>query len=223
MKKNLILAAAFLLAAKLATAQTDKGTQNLGLNLSFDHENTNIIDLASPATNQPGSEKTTALSIGPSYSYFIADKLDIGANFTYSHFNAQDPPNYDPVSQHENIYDGEIFIRKYFMCSDKFGFRAGPYMGYSKTSSTYVYNVSNTNTNIVDHSPGHSFYGGISLSMVYYPSKHLGVSATLANAEYAYYKGNSSSANNVTSSNNFSFSAISNNVGVSVFYVFGGK
>ncbi|MGN6181698.1 MAG: hypothetical protein ACTHNW_21125 [Mucilaginibacter sp.] len=222
MKKNLILAAAFLLAAKLATAQTDKGTQNLGLNLSFDHENTNITYSASPvSTNQPGSEKTTALSIGPSYSYFIADKLDIGANFTYSHFTAQDPPYYNPASQHENIYDGELFIRKYFMCSDKFGFRAGPYVGYSKTSSTYLYNM--PDTTFVSHSPGHSVYGGISLGMVYYPSKHLGVSATLANAEYAYYKGNSSSANSVTSSNNFSFSAITNNIGVSVFYVFGGK
>lgn len=220
MKKNLILAAVFLLAAKLATAQTDKGTQNLGLNLSFGHESENLNVQDFSGIYQPATEKTTQLSVGPNYSYFIADKLDIGANFTYSHFSAQDPPNYDPQNQHQNTYNGEVFLRKYFMCSDKFGFRAGPYAGYGKTNSYYSYSQSGSVT--LNNSSSQSYYGGLSLGMVYYPLKHLGVSALLANAEYTHSKGNDSSSGKSTS-NEFYLSAITQNVGVSVFYVFGNK
>jgi hypothetical protein len=220
MKKNLILAAVFMLAAKLATAQTDKGTQNLGLNLNFTHYSENLTVQNFSGINQPATEKTTQLSIGPSYSYFIADKLDIGANFTYSHFSAQNPPTYDPQNQHQNTYTGEVFLRKYFMCSDKFGFRAGPYVGYGKTNNFYSYDQSGVVT--TNTSSSQSFSGGLSLGMVYYPLKHLGVSALLANAEYAHNKGNDSS-NGKSTADEFSFSAITNSVGLSLFYVFGNK
>lgn len=220
MKKNLILAAAFMLAAKLATAQTEKGTQNLGVNLSFGYESKNLTVPDFSGTYQPAAEKATQLSIGPGYSYFIADKLDIGASFTYSHFSAQDPPTFDPQNQHQNTYNGEVFLRKYFMCSDKFGFRAGPYAGYGKTNSFYSYDQGGTATS--NTSSSQSLYGGLSLGMVYYPLKHLGVSALLANAEYTHNKGNDSS-NGKSTSNEFYLSAITSNVGVSVFYVFGNK
>jgi len=221
MKKNLILAAVFLFAAKIATAQTERGTQNLGLNLSVANQdqtgtqlNYNNYSLYST------SAKTTQLSIGPNYSYFIADKLDLGADLSYSHFYTSESPDAMPEKQVQNSFGGDIFLRKYFMCSDKLGFRAGPYVGYSKMTSNYTYTTPYPGD--IDHSTTQSVYGGVKLDLVYYPSKHLGVSATLANAEYSHDKLNNGSVGG-NSSNNYSLALLTTGVGISVFYAFGGK
>lgn len=218
MKKNLILAVAFLFAVKLATAQTEKGTQNLGLNLSVAHQNLNGTELnTSDNSYNLTSNKQTQLSIGPSYSYFIANKLDLGVNLNYSHFTADASPNYSPEKQTQNIFSGNIFLRKYFMCSDKFGFRAGPYAGYGYTKSDYAYSTYYPGE--LENSTEHGIYGGIKLDLVYYPAKHLGLSATLANAQYEHDKVKNGDLGS-TSINNYSLALITNGVGVSVFYVF---
>src|ERR1700739_925826 len=124
MKKNLFLAVAFLFAAKLATAQTEKGTLNLGFNLTVAHQDQSGTQLNTNDNSYDAiNNKATQLNIGPSYSYFIANKLDLGVDLTYSRFSADDSPNYSPEKQVGNTYSGDIFLRKYFMCSDKFGFR----------------------------------------------------------------------------------------------------
>lgn len=221
MKKNLILAAAFLFAAKLATAQTEKGTQNLGLNFTEAHQTQNGTALNTTDNSfYPTSGKQTQLTIGPSYSYFIANKLDIGVDLSYSHFYSFNTPDYIPEKQVQNILSGDIFLRKYLMCSDKFGFRAGPYAGYGYTRTDYTYTTYYPGD--LEHSTEHGIYGGIRLDLVYYPAKHLGLSATLANAQYEHDKVNNGNIGS-TSDNNYSLALITNGLGVSVFYAFGGK
>ena len=106
------------------------------------------------------------------------------------------------------------------MCSDKLGFRAGPYAGYGYSTNDYTYSTDYPGN--LEHSSEHGIYGGIKLDLVYYPSKHLGLSATLANAQYEHDKQNNGDVGK-SSYNNYSLVLITNGVGMSVFYAFGGK
>ena len=84
MKKSIFLIAVFLLAAVMSQAQTEKGTQTLGLNAYFEYSKTNVVNI-NPYDNSVNSQnnKSTGFNIGPVYSYFIADKLDIGGSLSY--------------------------------------------------------------------------------------------------------------------------------------------
>lgn len=216
MKKILFLIPAFLLAFQISKAQTEKGSQTLGVNADF------VYQKSSHASS--GSDnlisKNTSWGIGPSYSYFIADKLDIGASLGYSHINLDNSTQSYPSTQHQNDYSASVFLRKYFMYNDKFGIRTGPYVGYDRynTKSTYP-----DNGNVGDNSSKTDTYNaGINLGFVYYPSKNIGFAANLANLSYSHSKTNTGASGH-DSADNVNLNFISNNLGLSVFYVFGGK
>src|SRR5579872_6429678 len=84
MNKNLVVCAVLLLAFKISYAQTEKGTQTLGLDFGANRYTSNqfIVNTFDNSTTSVGSA-TTNFSFGPNYSYFIADKLDIGAALSY--------------------------------------------------------------------------------------------------------------------------------------------
>jgi len=227
MKKSLFLITAFLFAFQLSNGQTEKGTQNLGANFGFDYGSSNdllIYPNQTPIVTQTANSKRTNFVIGPNYSYFIADKLDIGINFSYGSSSnttstenlATTNDNY-PVKQSSYNVGGNIFIRKYFMYENKIGFRTGAYLGYdngdSKTTYSSVYTTSNYNSLTSD------YYGGVKVDLVYYPVRKLGVSATIANLQYSHYKFNNETFGN-QSQNNVGFGFINNNLSLSVFYVF---
>jgi hypothetical protein len=222
MKKTLFLIAALVLAFSFSYAQTEKGNQTLGLNLGFGYNKDNS-SVVYPAANSTVTQtnKQTSFGIGPAYSYFIADKLDLGGSLNYgtSTENFSPVPNYLSKLSSYN-FGGMVYLRKYFMYQDKIGFRAGPYVGYNKLNSKAFYNDNSTGAN--QDNTTNRFSAGMRLELVYFPSKNLGFSASLASLDYGHYK-TDSGAQGTSSGDNIDLSLISNGLSFSVFYVFGSK
>jgi hypothetical protein len=221
MKKILILLPAFLMAFQISKAQTEKGSQTLGVNVNFSYQkSTNLSINPSDNSSVNSVNKNTIWGIGPSYSYFIADKLDIGANLGYDNMHVDNSDQSYPQSRRIHDYVASVFLRKYLMYNEKFGIRTGPYIGYSRYDTKDTYPPSsaiNDNTSKSD-----SYIAGLNLGLVYYPSKNIGFAATLANLSYNHVK-TDSGVNGHGSTDNVNFNFITNNLGLSVFYVFGGK
>jgi len=223
MKKQLLAVAALALTLQLANAQTEQGKQNIGLNLGFTTFSNNNNAVPTPPTGgvQNSTNKYTNLNIGPDYSYFIANNLDLGVALSYSHQKQDDTNLGYGSSQTNDGYGANIYLRKYVLYNNKFGFRTGGRFGYTHNNSKYNYNsggsvLTNTETKT------NQYYGGLLFDLVYYPTTKLGFAATLANATYNH--SNSDSGTNGTgSSNAFNFNFINSGLGLSVFYAFGGK
>jgi hypothetical protein len=222
MKKILILMTAFLFAFEVSNAQTEKGNQTLGVNLGFSYYKTNILIINYGNSPSTQNVTTTSFSAGPSYSYFIADKLDIGTSLGYGTSKQTDNEvNYsNPTKQTNNNYGATIYLRKYFMFQNKIGFRVGPSLGYSRATKSYSYPPS-TATNIYNNNTTSNDYtASVNLGMVYFPSKKIGVSATIASLYYdhsnsKFYDGGHQNQDSV----NFRF--INDGLSLSIFYVFG--
>jgi len=220
MKNLIILITVILFSYQITYAQTEKGSHTLGLGVGFSLHNENdfVIDQASNTTSLNKS-KYTSFSIGPSYSYFIADKLDLGASLNYSSMNYNNGADYYPNKYNTKNYSGTIFLRKYFLYQDKLGFRAGPYVSYQYNDQKYTYSPGSGGNNSDNKST--DYQGGFDLDLVYYPSKHIGIAATIANLEYDHFKVNQGSQGHQSGDNvNFYFV---NNLALSVFYAFGSR
>lgn len=217
MKKILFLIAAFLLAFQISKAQTEKGSQTLGLDLGFSHASSNNSYTAQGSTVVSSNERTSFL-IGPGYSYFIADKLDIGTRLYYATGNQSNDGNM-ATKQHSTEYIANLFLRKYFMYGDKIGIRTGPYIGYNRSNYKYTFEDPrySSNTNIKTD----TYIAGVNLGLVYYPSKKVGVSATLANLNYNHYKSKDPNNQQSTTGDSVDLRLISNDLSISVFYTFG--
>ena len=222
MKKLVILFAVFLFACTASQAQTSKGDQTLGVNLGFSSLSSNQTspDQNIITGNDVNSGKITEIGIGPSYSYFIANKLDIGASLNYSYYNANNIFNGTLSKQTNYGYSSEIFLRKYFMYTEKFGIRTGAFITYDwqQQKMTYPQNDDIPNSKNTTNDYG----AALDLQLVYFPTKHLGFSATLADLSYNHYKTNSG-AQGDNSGDNVVFNYMSDGLSASIFYIFGNK
>lgn len=218
MKKILFLIPAFLLAFQISKAQTEKGSQTLGLDLGFSHSSSDNSYTAQGGT-VVSSSKLTSFLIGPGYSYFIADKLDIGARLLYTTGNQSNGGNM-ATRQHSTEYGANLFLRKYFMYGDKIGIRTGPYIGYYRSNHKYTFDDP-TYASSNDNFKTDSYNGGVNLGLVYYPSKKVGVSATLANLNYSHYKTIDPNNQQSSTGDSVDLRLISNDLSISVFYTFG--
>lgn len=219
MKRSLILIPVFLFLVQISKAQTEKGSQTLGVNLNFsyyDQSGVNVNPYDNSLAEQ--SNKFTMFSVGPAYSYFIADNLDLGATLNYSLTNNKNAPN--SLEQDNKNYGGTLFLRKYVLYKNKIGFRIGPYLGYSIGDQKFIYTGPNSIYN--SDAKSHTYEGGADLDLVYYPTKHLGVSISLANLDYQHTRTNSG-AQGFSNEDGMNFDFVNNNLAVSLLYVFGGK
>jgi len=135
MYKKLLLVVLSCIALQTVKAQTEKGSQSLGLGFSVATSNTNTSYYNSVSgtysTNAKG--KQTSFSVAPSYSYFIADKLDIGTSLSYGQSTTKYNPDLSTATKSTSKgFTGSIFLRKYFLYNDKIGIRTGPYFNYEK-------------------------------------------------------------------------------------------
>jgi len=226
--KILITIAAILLACQISDAQTERGNQNLGASFGFSFTNGNNFTI-NPASGGSTNLSTTtnSFNIGPNYSYFIADKVDFGGALSFStgsttNSTANVATNNDsyPLKQTANNFSMTVFIRKYLMYEGKIGLRPGAYLGYTNGSQKNTYAASLSAYNF--DSTTSYFSVGAGLDIVFYPSKKVGVSATLANLEYYHYNADNTTQGH-DNGDNFSFNFVTNGLSVSVFYVFGGK
>jgi hypothetical protein len=223
MNKRFILIAVFLLIIKFSNAQTSAGSQTLGLYLGFSSNTYTNIPVGADAANGPAfTGKNSNFSFGPSYSYFVANDLDIGASIglgSSTETNADNNFGY-PLKYTNYQASGMLYARKYFLLKSKFGIRTGPYVAYSKSTANGYYvpaeNIDNS------HSDSRDFTAGIKFELVYYPSPKLGISANLASLQYEHSTSTGGFQLN-QSSNGFSFNGATSGLLLSVFYVFGGK
>ncbi len=222
MKKAFFLFAALLLASVVSHAQTEKGNQTLGFNLQYSYNKTNGVSTNTfdNSTIDAGN-KYTVFSIGPAYSYFIADKLDLGTTLSFGQTTYNYPDvNNNIEKQVTRNFDAMIYLRKYFMFHGNFGLRTGPFVEYTKSENTNTY--TGTTSGDDSDSKTNQYDAGLRLDMVYYPSKHLGLAATLANVNYSHSTTDNGNQGHTTE-NSVNLALINNGLALSVFYVFGGK
>lgn len=220
MKKALLLIAVVFLTTLISQAQTEKGSQTLGLNLGFSYSkgNTFVTDPNSFGYYR-GTNQTTNFNIGPTYSYFIADKTDIGGYFSYSSNNTSYP--YYPNSLAKTSahgYAGGVFLRKYCMFGNKIGIRTGPYLDYNRVDNHTIYQSTISGNNINSNLTQTGDIG-VLLDLVYYPVKHLGFTARIANLAFSHYATHDSFADS-SSGNGVNFNLISSALSLSVVYAF---
>jgi hypothetical protein len=220
MKKTLALTAAMVLAGQLVNAQTQKGTQNLGVYLSYSNFDDKTV--STPTSSSPSMQKSSSnnFTIGPSYGYFIANGTELAANAYVSGGGQTNESEYSATTstfkQKSTNFGVTLFLRKYFLYDNKFGFRVGPYAGYSYGKTKYESTPPNSNNNTSSNTNGYSA-GGM-LDLVYYPSNKLGISANLANLSYSHSK---SKGVDVSTSNNFTARFANSGLALTVFYVIG--
>lgn len=216
MHKKLLLSIIALGCAFSLKAQTQKGDQLLGGNITF---STNKGTTTYYGQNLSGSSdnKSTMFGIGPGYSYFIADNLDLGVNLGYSYVKQTSTPVTNLVSPTEQINRstyGMIYLRKYLLYKEKVGFRFGPFASYSYIKNDITY--SNNSIGIMpDYQKGHTIQAGGLLEFVYFPTKHLGLASTIGSVTYNHQNVKQSYAENKLSG--FSVNFI-NSLSLNIFY-----
>ncbi|MDB5128795.1 autotransporter outer membrane beta-barrel domain-containing protein [Mucilaginibacter sp.] len=214
MYKKLLLVFVSIIAIQTAKAQTEKGSQMLGAGFGFSTSKYNYANF-DPTTNayiNNNNAKITSYSFSPNYSYFIADKLDIGVAIGYSRSKQENESYYSPQSQAANTYYGSIYLRKYFLYENKIGIRTGPKLSYQRSEQNF-----NSGSNSTTDYHSNSFGGGVGLDFVYFPVKRLGLTAVLGNINYNHQK---TSGTTQGSANDFSLNFF-NSLSLSVNYVFG--
>ena len=213
MYKKTLLVVLSVITLQAAKAQTEKGNQQLGATLGFSTSTSNSQNYLSYSNTYTGNVKgkTTSYSIFPSYSYFIADKLDLAVGLGYGYNHMTNNPNDNNSNSDSRNYFGTISLRKYFLFDNKIGIRTGPYFTYQKTKNSYAYS-----SNSASYSSD-NYGGGLGMDFVYYPAKNIGLAAGLANLNYTHSK---NKGDTLGSSDNFNLSFV-NNLQLSVYYVFG--
>lgn len=210
----------FLLLAALsglaASAQTEKGSHLIGGSFSANHSNLKQLNV-NPVTNQDLStnQKKNTFSIGPSYSYFIADNLGLGVSLGYSNSH-EDVYNSNQNSEVTfNAYTGSVSLDKYFLYDKKIGIRVGPYALYrfGKQQNYYADPINYNNEGTQK-----SISAGLTMAFVYFPVKKIALVAGIGSLSYDRLKYEDLSAKSTT--NNFTFDLLSS-ASFSIYYSFG--
>lgn len=221
MTKAITFAIAILLSATVVSAQTQKGSQTLGVSATYYHQDTKQ-GILNPNTNvyQDQNMKTTIFGIAPGYSYFIADNVDIGTVLSYSYNKSSyESPSSNSNSQSGRSYGASLFLRKYFLYQGKLGIRTGPYFHYGWGDGRNDFGAAPSGEN---KTTNRGYAAGANVDLVYFPTKSFGVTASLADASYAHsttkYENNSlrRDKNDVVN-----LSLINNGLTLGVIYVFG--
>lgn len=208
-------------------AQTQKGDQLLGISGGFG-TGKSMVDYISSANNYGYYEsdgKNRSYTIGPSYSIFVADNLDLGAIIGYSHQKStlKHLQIGNSYSEKANAHElaAVVYLRKYFLYDNKVGFRTGPFASYGITKSTvnYVLLSGSSTTQIDAPISGRILSGGLGLDFVYFPCKKLGLAASPGSLRYTSIYRKDDIMHTEGSYNKFGFNFVSG-INLSVFFAF---
>ncbi|RYY06314.1 MAG: hypothetical protein EOP43_06720 [Sphingobacteriaceae bacterium] len=228
MNKKITLLLFALICSITLKAQTQKGTHTLGGNIGFSTASgtTDYINFNNSIYNYSDKTKTNFFSIGPNYSFFIADNLDFGLSAGYSTQKmTYDYPVYSPATAvlikegKLQAVSGSVYLRKYFLYNGKIGIRTGPYAQYYYNKYQNLYtdlNTVNDNTQ-----KGYTVNTGLILDLVYFPTRRIGVASNLGYLAYSHYdmKNDNQSFSNHDKSDSFGL-GFSSALNLSVFYCF---
>ncbi|WP_158826344.1 outer membrane beta-barrel protein [Mucilaginibacter lacusdianchii] len=193
MNKKLFLMLSVVAASITTKAQTQKGNHLLGGGFGVGFDKATVTGMSNNA-NYQYLKKTTSLSVGPTYSFFIADKLDLGIsgnwNWGRSRYTDQDNSITYKGQQSDNSTSvlANVYLRKYFLYNNKVGIRTGPFVQYlyGRSRSFYVQNLVD-DYNVADTKfSTKAFSAGIGLDFVYFPTSRLGITAALGSLAYSH-------------------------------------
>lgn len=185
-------------------AQTEKGTQYLGLELSAGSKTEKSTGYNDQTVRELG------FGISPSYSYFVADRWELRGAFGVSISNRRSKSD-DFVSKTKSYgLVPQIALRRHLMVSDKLGFATGPYVFYAFGKNDYQEFEKTTNE---------QFQTGVDLQVEYFPTRNFGISAGLFGVSYGILKVTEADQERFKVR---SFSAgLTNQLNLRVFYVIG--
>lgn len=212
MKLNQLLLVLAFACISVAHAQTEKGTKTLGLSFNYSTEKRDNSD-------SPGEDKFTFYGIGPTFSYFIADHLDLGASLNYQHSKYKyASQNAFLSSQEAQVYQATVFLRKHIMFFDQFGLRTGPFASFSAGNSDEFFQ--DGQKRIVNTK---EFRGGLNLGIEYFPTKKIGIAANLATLSYSHLREDvDNGRESLDKTNSFNLD-VTNGLNLSIFLVLGAK
>ena len=208
--KKLILSIMLLTSFSFANAQT-KGTNTLGLGVTFGTEKTDFTDQAGNKTSNEIANRFFSLS----YGNFIKDNERMGAEFTYG--NARFLSGQSSVSD-TKFYGGRLSYQKYYALLKKFYAFAGGSGGYnySKGETDDMPNGRLSNTYSVGG------YGGLT----WFLSKRFAFETDLLAANVSYRKtknygpGNNNSFNSTSTNFDLTTTGAINNLGFKIYLLF---
>lgn len=221
-KKHILLLAAIFGTLALK-AQTNKGDQFIGGSTNFvnTNETTQYFQPNTSLIDYTQTQKTKLFSIGPAYSYFIANNLDVAINTGYSHqktiytyTNSNQP--YNPrVADNGNDAYVNLSLRKYFLYDNKIGIRAGLLAEYEYFNVTTSYQNQALNPN--DYYNVKFWGSGLTFDLVYLPYKRLGLASRIGFLGYNHQDNMQNYSHDTT--NTFGW-VVNSGLNLSVFYCF---
>lgn len=178
MKKVNILTLVFIFAVAASSfAQTSAGTVFIGGGLGFSSSNSKeTVKIGGTTINTDGPQ-STEFSILPGVGYFVADKLAIGIDISFTGNSLkenEDGGDYTKVST--TTVGFTPFARKYFMLADNFGFTGNLGVGVAFGSSKIENKQGNTTTT-TEGPKVTTLEVGISPGLVFFPSNRVGLEA----------------------------------------------
>ncbi|GEM_PF-2541383 len=200
------------IAANISNAQTSKGTRYLGLTLEVG------AGRAERDGTYASKYKGFSFAATPQFSYFIADKWELGAGLgcSFSQTKYFDADDNSIGKGHTSEINPMLFVRHHLMLSEKVGFRTGPFASYSYEKLRYPDDAPyNEDEDIKELS------AGLNLGIEFFPVKRLGIVANLADISYNYTKTTGSPA--VSGKTNKINASLTNQLILSVFYILGKK
>ncbi len=221
-KLTFLLLAAF--SGMTASAQTEKGSHWIGGFFSANHTKN---EQAQKNGSQDFSyySKQNQLQIGPSYSYFVADKLSLTASAGYinshadqTYYNAPGTPLFDQTTESSsNGYFAGLRLDKYFLYDNKIGVRTGPMAFYQRMNSNSVIQGEPEQADAITK----SFSAGLTLDFVYFPVRKIGLIASIGSLAYSEVK--FEGLNNTNKSSEIGLNFLGSSTSFSFVYVFGKK
>ena len=224
MRKHFFTFFYLLITTIFAHAQTEKGSQLIGgfLSLTTGKGTTTYYGSGAGSTNDISSNKLNTVEVGPSYSYFLASNLDLGGSAGYSSQKETGAFSGEGTDlKKQNGYNYAIYLRKYFLYENKVGFRIGPYASYQSMKS---FDGNATSAAGPVESRNKNFNAGIGFDFVFFPTRKLGLAATLGSLRYSREIYSELEANQLTyeeKDHTFGLNLSNSNLALSVFYSFG--
>jgi hypothetical protein len=222
MYKKLFVAMVAVAASITANAQTQKGSQLLGGSLSFGFSQEKGKRFNGVNTYN-AEDKTSYFGIGPDYSYFIADNLDLGANAGYSYNKSETSDSYNAtgaaLAVRSRAFSVGMNLRKYFLYDGKIGIRTGPFVQYvlnKQTPDNFGDIPGRLSNDIYDIK---TIAGGLGLDIAFFPTRHLGFTTSIGSVRYRH--SNNKGSYGDTRTNGMDLSFMSSGLTISAFYAFG--
>ncbi|MDX2189626.1 MAG: hypothetical protein SFY32_07165 [Bacteroidota bacterium] len=183
--KKIILSTLFIGFSIISNAQVSKGTLAIGGQIGLSFESSKNKSTFGAVTTETDGPAITKFSILPAVQYFVIDKFSIGINVGYQLSSSYQKSTSTfggtsfEVTNSSGAFVVAPFARYYYMLSENFGFfgqAAVPLMFGTNTTIS-----KSGSTSVTTDLPYSSFGFQLTPGIVFFPTKKIGIEATLGN------------------------------------------